>query len=254
MSDPAAATERSTSAHWNTYYRGLGRDYSLYLYNQQLLDLIEQSLGGNCAEQRVLEIGCGKAKESQELARRGACVFGVDYSADALRLLSSELVRTDSRMAALEADGRRLPFPDQSFDLCFSQGVIEHFTDPQPLLREQFRVLRPGGTLVVEVPNKYTIYTPYKHLLMRLGRWSPGWEREYSPAQLVRTVRQAGFAPTRVIGWDTFTGRAWRKVQKKLGVPERAESPSAEAFRRRLQANPVVVWLTLSLTVVARKP
>ena len=42
----------------------------------------------------------------------------------------------------------RLPFPDATFDVVLSTGLLEHFQDPSPIVREMARVLRPGGALV----------------------------------------------------------------------------------------------------------
>ena len=52
------------------------------------------------------------------------------------------------------ADVRTLPFVDESFDLIYSMGTIEHFDEYAEAARELFRVLRPGGRAIIGVPNK----------------------------------------------------------------------------------------------------
>jgi len=66
----------------------------------------------------------------------------------------------------------------------FSQGVLEHFADPSAVMRDQVRVLKPDGVLVVDVPQKYNVYRLRKHAAMRAHRWPWGWETEYSVGEL----------------------------------------------------------------------
>jgi SAM-dependent methyltransferase len=246
--------ERSTVEHWDAVYRNARSVQHLYLYNQQLLDAIVRTLGDDLHQKQILEVGCGKAKESLELSKRGASVTGVDTSPNAIGLLQEHIVQSSSSMVAILCDGRSLPFPEGQFDLVFSQGVIEHFDDPLPLLLEQFRVLKPGGSVIVEVPNRYNVYTLYKQVLMAIGRWPPGWETQYSPADLACVLRAAGFALERTIGWDTFILRAFRKIGKKFGFREKKERIWQTKLRRAVEGSLPVTWLALSLTIIAYKP
>ena len=246
--------ERSSVQHWDDVYKNVQRFKSLYLYNQQLLDVITRSLGNKLKDKKILEVGCGKGKESLELSRAGAEVTGIDFSHNAISSLKNIIEATSSKMTALQCDARNLPFQGNSFDLVFSQGVIEHFTNPQPLLREQFRVLKPGGIIVVEVPNKYNIYTIYKHVMMFLRKWPPGWETEFSPKQLTKTIIEAGFEPKGIVGWDTFSLRAIRKISKRFRIAEKPEKLWQKQLRRKVEGKPIITWLSLSLTIIAQKP
>jgi SAM-dependent methyltransferase len=58
----------------------------------------------------------------------------------------------------IDAAGESLPFDDASFDVVYSNNVLEHTVDPALVLREAVRVLKPGGTLYVEVPNYLAYY------------------------------------------------------------------------------------------------
>jgi len=138
---------------------------------------------------RILEIGFGSGTTSSYLAENGASVVGIDISLPALRNAKGR----GATFAILCADGRALPFPDSSFDIVFHQGVLEHFRDPLPLLKEQGRVLRKGGALVVDVPQKYQLYTLMKRKKMREGTWPFGWETEYSYFQLKKLLEILGF-------------------------------------------------------------
>jgi len=92
-----------------------------------------------------------------------------------------------------QANAFKIPVPDATFDIVFHQGLLEHFKDPLPLLEEQFRVLKPGGFLLVDVPQRYHIYTVIKHTLIFLNKWFAGWETEFSIGRLTKLLTQSGF-------------------------------------------------------------
>jgi ubiquinone/menaquinone biosynthesis C-methylase UbiE len=61
-------------------------------------------------------------------------------------------------MRIVDAAGENLPFDDASFDVVYSNNVLEHTAKPEQVLREAARVLKPGGTLYIEVPNYLSYY------------------------------------------------------------------------------------------------
>lgn len=102
-------------------------------------------------EQVCLDIACGRGLLLSELEARGAVSVGVDLSEVAL------LRCRENHSAALVAvaDGERLPFASDTFDIAFHLGNLEHFFDPLAGAREMVRVMKPGGRAVVMLPNSY---------------------------------------------------------------------------------------------------
>ncbi|WFB05793.1 bifunctional 2-polyprenyl-6-hydroxyphenol methylase/3-demethylubiquinol 3-O-methyltransferase UbiG [Streptomyces sp. LX-29] len=94
---------------------------------------------------RLLDIACGGGLFGPHLAGKGYRVFGVDLSALSLR----EATRHGFDAVA-RADMARLPFADESFDVVTAGQCLEHVPDPFAVVTEACRVLRPGGTLVVD--------------------------------------------------------------------------------------------------------
>src|SRR5215211_3814663 len=160
-------------------------------YHEPLIAAMERSLG-RISGTRVLEIGAGSARDSLCLAELGAQAVAVDYSSPALELARRGMEQRGVMLALVQADGFRLPFQSDSFDAVFSQGVMEHFADPRPLLDEQRRILRVGGVLLVDVPQTFNIYTVRKKLLTRSGKWFAGWETSYSLGGLERLLKSRG--------------------------------------------------------------
>jgi SAM-dependent methyltransferase len=94
----------------------------------------------------VLELGCGAARWSQSLARRGARAVGLDISGAQLRHADRRGCPA-GRLGLVLADARVLPFADGSFDLVISDNGAMSWADPYRAVPEVARVLRPGGQL-----------------------------------------------------------------------------------------------------------
>jgi SAM-dependent methyltransferase len=169
---------------WNNYW-GQHRDTRWELNRPQATILERIGFKGKS----VLEVGVGSGTTSRYLAARGAATVGIDISPSAIQLIKRE----SSVIDLVCADARALPFSDCSFDVVFHQGVLEHFKEPFPLLLEQRRVLKEGGALLVDVPQRYQLYTLMKRKRMRDGTWPFGWETEYSYLELKRLLEDLGF-------------------------------------------------------------
>ncbi|HEU5469746.1 MAG TPA: class I SAM-dependent methyltransferase [Actinophytocola sp.] len=98
---------------------------------------------------RVLEIGLGQGAESEQLIRRGARWSGLDLTAESVERVRARLtVRNLQHEAVRQGSALSIPWPDNSFDLVFSHGVLHHIPDIRSAQAEIHRVLRPGGRLV----------------------------------------------------------------------------------------------------------
>lgn len=106
---------------------------------------------------QVLEIGLGLGADHQRLAMGGAILTGVDISPRAIEHVRrrSDLMGINSTLA--EGDAENLKFPDNSFDIVFSWGVIHHTPDTAKAAREILRVLKPGGEFRVMIYSKYSV-------------------------------------------------------------------------------------------------
>jgi SAM-dependent methyltransferase len=103
---------------------------------------------GNKINGRVLEDGCGVGEYLAHLANLAKQAVGLDYEFE--RTLETKKKVSEVVCGA----GEKLPFPDDFFDLVLSHEVLEHVEDDQQAINEILRVLRPGGRLVLFVPNR----------------------------------------------------------------------------------------------------
>jgi SAM-dependent methyltransferase len=166
---PAAPIDAIRSVHdfWNAASCG----EELYLRNRDKAGYLAQSRRryelepfipafANAAETRgrdVLEIGVGLGADHQLFAEAGSRLTGIDLTERAIdhvrRRFEAFGLRSDLRVANAE----RLQFPDQSFDLVYSWGVLHHTPDTPTAVREVARVLRPGGSARVMMYHKQSV-------------------------------------------------------------------------------------------------
>ena len=112
----------------------------------------------NVVGKRVLDIGLGEGADSERLIRNGARWSGVDLTAESI-----DRVRTRLALRGLPYDELRqgsvldLPFADDTFDMVFSHGVLDHVPDMNRAQSEIHRVLRSGGELVIMLYARWSL-------------------------------------------------------------------------------------------------
>ncbi len=99
----------------------------------------------------VLDYGCGTGIFSQHLVRRGALVYGIDVSLQAVGVALRIPVNGVRPPALFVADAQQTPFPDSFFDYVFGNGIVHHL-DLDSAYAEVARILKPGGTAFLMEP------------------------------------------------------------------------------------------------------
>ena len=108
--------------------------------------------------QDVLEIGVGMGADHLEWAKSGPRrLAGVDLTPRAVAWTTQRLATFGFASELREGDAERLPFPDDSFSIVYSWGVLHHSPDTPQAFREAHRVLRPGGTLRAMIYHRPSI-------------------------------------------------------------------------------------------------
>jgi SAM-dependent methyltransferase len=147
---------------------------------------------------RVLDVGCGTGWFSREIERAGGRVVALDIG---LKLLE----KTGEKCAAarVAGDACRLAFADHSFDIVVSSECIEHTVDPRQALAEMCRVLKPGGLLVVTVPNELWRWAEVVARVFKLRPYE-GLENWLWQSQLVDALRRGGMTVEETRGVHLF--------------------------------------------------
>ncbi len=150
------------------------------------------------AGDRVLDVGCGAGTDLVRFARGGARAIGVDISPAAIALARANFAQHGLRASLIEADGEKLPLRDGSIDFVFAHGVVQYTVDPQALLDECRRVLRPGGGLVVQVYNRISWLNAMSILMkVPLEHEDAPVLRKYSAGELRQLLR--AFRDVRIV-------------------------------------------------------
>ncbi len=180
---------------------------------------------------RVLEVGAGTGRDGIFMSRHGAFVVSLDYSMSSIRMIREQLRLQDS-VGLCCADAFKLPFMEGTFDLVFHQGLLEHFRNPEDMLREHHRVLKKGGHILVDVPQKYHYYTVIKHLFILVGKWFAGWETEYSPRELEGLLKRSSFEVVKTYG-EWLNPPIWFRMLRKAARPVGIRLPMYPAIFTR---------------------
>jgi SAM-dependent methyltransferase len=185
---------------------------------------------------QVCEIGCGGSIWLPQLAKRGAAVWGIDYSPLGLKLARANLERAGVNGTLIQADLRAPDaLPSDAFDVIFSVGVIEHFDDPVTVLRTVASSLLPGGVLITLVPNL-------------AGWWGAVQQRIDSDILAVHTI----YTPSDLDAVHMRAGLTAREPARYFG----GFCPLPVSYSRMLRRMPNLVkasyiravWLTQQLT------
>jgi ubiquinone/menaquinone biosynthesis C-methylase UbiE len=204
---------------------------------QLQLDLLELA-----SATTLLEVGLGRGEFLLHCAARGAVVAGIDYSEAALEIARTTLASVPDADLRV-ADCKALPFDSGSFERVYAGDVLEHqdIEDGALMLREMYRVLRPGGFLLVHTaPNAMfmkVVYPIARPILRQIDR---------------ATVEalEKHLAVNRVVHVHEYTTLSLRRVARTAGL-ERAEVWIGEDVLRSarhrhtvgLSNNPLVSWI-----------
>lgn len=108
------------------------------------------------AGQRILEIGCGLGIDLAQFAEGGAHVTGIDLSQKCIDLAQQHFEHRGLSGEFYVMDGGDTPFETASFDMIYVHGVLQYAPNPQEIITESHRVLKPTGQLIAMVYNRHS--------------------------------------------------------------------------------------------------
>jgi SAM-dependent methyltransferase len=166
-------------------------NWLIYSRSDQLLERYSSLYKGV-----LYDLGAGESPYRDFFLRHADAYVAIDWSG------SLHETKPDIEANLNEA----LPIDSEVADTVVSLSVLEHLCEPQTMLNEAFRVLRPGGAIVLQVPFQWSVHeAPHDHY-----RYTPyGLEYIFKKAgfQDIRVEPQAGFFTMTVLKWNYFTLR-----------------------------------------------
>lgn len=151
--------------------------------------------------QMLLEVGVGAGTDHLQWARAGAICHGVDLTEAGIETTRARLATYGFTSNLQRVDAETLPFADGTFDVVYSWGVVHHSERPEAIVREIWRVLKPGGVFKGMV---YGLYSPnsvrfwVKHALLRGRPW--------------RSLRDVVWEHVESVGTQAYTNEGVRKL------------------------------------------
>lgn len=147
--------------------------------------------------EHILDLGCGDGQLTARLAQSGAQTQGVDASAQMVAAARARGVVAD------QASAETLPYADASFDAVFSNAALHWVRDQNAMLREVYRVLRPGGRFVAEMGghgNIAAIRVALAAVLQQHGFGNRQSDTNYypTPEAYTRRLTTAGFTVEKI--------------------------------------------------------
>jgi SAM-dependent methyltransferase len=202
---------------------------------------------------RLIEVGCGYGFVLSRIRDRVRQAIGIEPG-ETRRAHGKEKLGLDLRPPPLVADD----VTPGSIDVACAFQVLEHIRQPAPFLAEIFTVLKPGGRLVIEVPNFADLYVglsrPY-----RAFHFQSAHALYYTPATLKRVLAQAGFTVDSIEGVQRYAmanAAHWlRHGKPQIKAPARRMSNGALALLDRAYRHGLARSLRSdTIIATARKP
>ena len=163
----------------------------------------------------LLDLGPAEGKSLsivQDAFPQMRCV-GLEYSQDLIDAC------TDSRLKIIQGDAMEPPFEDESFDTVSATAIIEHVASPKGMLLEVFRILRPGGIVIITTPDPF-----FEHIATAIGHLKDEDHQETMTLKKLRKYfKETGFEP---LVLEKFMCSPWgfpgehtiENIMKKIGL------------------------------------
>jgi SAM-dependent methyltransferase len=255
--------KQSSKLQWNAFWSRKQEVGEVYSNSDRIRRNLEKII--DLRGKKVLEVGAGTGRDSFTLVGRGADVYQLDYSEDALRIITSIARHENIPVHPLCGDAFALPFHEGTFDIVFHQGLLEHFREPNAtrLITENVRVLKRGGILLIDVPQRWHVYTIMKHILIALNAWFAGWEREFSIRDLRKILQSHGLECTAEYGewmYPSLLYRTLREALRFIGIklplyPHTIAglTTARKSIRERMMQSFLVLYTGLAIGIIGRK-
>lgn len=253
--------KKSTKQDWNDFWDRKQNVDEVYSNVDRILNNLKKVT--DLKGKKILEVGAGTGRDSFYMSAEGATVYVLDYSPPALKIVQNLNQNNEHGVIPVLADTFHIPAKDETFDVVYHQGLLEHFRNPEELLKENERVLKHGGYLLVDVPQRYHYYTIIKHILIFFNKWFAGWETEFSIKELTNLSESLGLEVIHTYGdWKQpgIIYRILREILLKLNIKIPLYPNGIPAIRKlknylkgKFRKTSLSYYTYLDIGVIARK-
>lgn len=154
------AFDKRAQTYCERYSRDSTEAHSFNIRRQRVYELLDSYNRG-----KVLDIGCGPGIMVDHLINKGFEFFGVDISREMINECKRKFGHIKSAHFSV-GNIEKLQFSDSYFDVVVNMGVVEYLDDDKPAVEEMARVLKPGGIVIITLPNKLSPYRVWDRILL----------------------------------------------------------------------------------------
>lgn len=245
---------------WNRHWQEFDRRYDNDNFHRALVLAAEDALGGFSGK-KTLEVGSGRGVDSVYMAQAGADVYLLDVSQKSFDVSLGFAEKWGVKVCPCQAKAEQISFADNTFDLVFSQGLLEHEELMRTSLPEQRRVAKPGGFVLIDVPQLFSLEGVNKEIQMKMGRWKYGRELSFTEGDLKKVLKKEGLDYVRSYGWGVVPslhlgiGQGMKAILTVMRGEETALFlVKKQGIRDRLEVSRLGAKILNSVGVIARKP
>jgi len=183
-------------------------------YQQEMIEKLRK-LFGDLQNKKILDLGCGMGGLLVALNLEGIDAIGLEPNHDYCEIteLRGQRYKIDSKVH--EAHGENMPFGNHYFDVIICKDVLEHCKNPQQLLKESYRVLKPKGQMYVTATNRFCFVDPHYHL--RFVNWLPRKLGNFIAKKITKKDSSIFEDHQELSNMNYFTIKRFKKIIKGIG-------------------------------------
>jgi SAM-dependent methyltransferase len=206
------------------YHEQHGNPEKLLRYR---LGLLEKAGGINNTD-TIVDVGCGNGHHLLGLAGKIKKGIGIDFSREMIKIAESRRQNhpDGGRLEFIVANARNMSqISESSCDVVICIGALEHMHQKSQVLQEMYRVLRPGGRLVILTPNGNFMWYRYIAPFLRIPTHHFSTDQFLTSHKLAEMLNQSNFKNIHIGYWTFIPGGDmiffWAKILQLLDIPGR---------------------------------
>lgn len=241
--------DHSTHENFYAYYAEESASEAAQVRFRRIRDHILRAIGRPSAQPLdVADIGCGAGTHSLLWAELGHRVHSLDVNGPLVELGRKRAAQAGQVIDFQVGSATKLPWADNSMDICVALELLEHVLDWESCMREFTRVLRPGGALFLSTTNG--LCPRQAEFTLPLYSWYPAFlKRRYVHLAMTTRPEIANFARYPAFHWFTFYGfrkwlgdRGFRSLDRFDIMDLEEKTPLARHLVQLVRAVPVLRW------------
>lgn len=195
-------TSEEMRRYWN-HVASLIRPFcgalSTRVYLEQEIEPIKKYLGPDLKGKKMLKLDLWNEAFNTEVlmwaARQGIKIYALDVSDKVVNIAHQKMKKLGLSHYFVVADMRDIPFKNNSFDLVYSMGTLEHIGDTKTVIKEIYRVLKKNGVAITGVPNKHDLFlrAPILAFANKIGLIPYGEELSFSRKEINKLFNSCQF-------------------------------------------------------------